>query len=47
MAKSRKSRKRSNGKTDRRRFFHLAAALYWMVRLILLIWDRFTGKSGE
>jgi hypothetical protein len=42
MAKSRKSRKRCNGKIIPARFDFLAAALYWTVRLILLIWDWLT-----
>ena len=41
-------RKRKNpGKTQRRidlaKISHFAAALYWLVRLVLMLWDRFTG----
>ena len=38
-----KSRKRRNGKKNYLpKVKLLAAALYWTVRLILLLWDRYT-----
>jgi len=41
MAKKRRvSRKRRGGKTILPKFGYLAAALYWLARLILTLWDR-------
>ena len=42
LRKQRKPRKRNRGERNPARFASLASALYWLVRLILLLWDRLT-----
>ena len=42
---SSKTKARKKGKTARKfpRMDILAAALYWLIRLAILLWDRFVG----
>lgn len=42
MPSKTKSPKKENGK-DTPRIDILAAALYWVIRLAILLWDRFVG----
>ena len=40
LRKQRKPRKQNRGERIPGRFATFASALYWLVRLILLLWDR-------
>ncbi|MBR6901519.1 MAG: hypothetical protein IKN30_05610 [Synergistaceae bacterium] len=45
-AKNKKSQKRTSKKQRRdylRGLSHLIAALYWLAKLLFLLWDRFAG----